>query len=155
MLRNALFFVLVGAFVIVVGFGVYIANEYFNRLVLPEQPASVFALSRQDSGNLEIDFLGEKLEVNTAAIEKYADNSWEIAADKLVSLKNNSQIHEKVHWLKETVQEQYQRIIALPEITEKATLVKEVVNQHWQELLASEKVQAVNQWIRDKSAANH
>lgn len=152
MLRNAVYFMLVGALIIVVGFGVYIANEYFNRLVVPEQPVSVYALSREGSGKYEIEFLGETLEVNTEVILKYANNILETGENKLLSLKNNLLINEKVLWLKEIVQEQYQAIKAHPQITTRTILIKEAVSQYWQEFSTSEKVRAVNQWIRDKSS---
>lgn len=152
MLRNAVYFMLVGTLIIVVGFGVYIVNEYFNRLVVPEQPVLVYAFSKEGSGKYEIDFLGETLEVNTEVILKYANNILETGENKLLSLKNNPLMKEKALWLKEAVQEQYQNIKAHPQITTRTILIKEAVSQYWQEFSTSEKVRAVNQWIRDKSS---
>jgi hypothetical protein len=125
-LRNALYFILVGAFIVVVGFGVYIVNDYFNRLVLPEQPVLVYALSREAPGKYEVEFLGEKLEVNTVTIQRYTNDLLATAENKLFSLRNNLLIHEKTLWLKETVQEQ------------------------WQVLLATDEVRAVRQWIEER-----
>lgn len=151
MLRNVLYFMLVGAFIVVVGFGVYIVNDYFNRLILPEQPVLVYTFSREGPGKYEIDFLGETLDVNTEVIREYANNIWATAENKLFSLKNNFLINEKVLSLKETVPEQYQDIKTQLQITEKTIFVKEAISRYWQEFSTSEKVRAVNQWIRDKS----
>ncbi|MEG6520759.1 hypothetical protein [Desulfotomaculum sp. 1211_IL3151] len=126
MLRNALYFMLVGAFIVVVGFGVYIVNDYFNRLVLPEQPVLVYALSREGPGKYEIEFLGETLKVNTEVIQNHANNILTTGENKLLSLKNDPLMNEKVLWLKETVQEQ------------------------WQVLLATDGVRAVRQWIEER-----
>ncbi|ABO51012.1 hypothetical protein Dred_2502 [Desulforamulus reducens MI-1] len=148
MLRNALLFMLFGAFVLMVGFGVYIANECFNSLILPEQPVQLYSFSQEESGNVRIQVLGETLEVNTVAMQKYAGNLYERVDQNWQAVKNNPQVNEKTIFVIKNIKKQWQDIKNNAQLKEKTIFIKEMAEEKWEAFLASERVKAVNQWVQ-------
>lgn len=126
MLRGALFIMTLCAFFTVVALGVHITHHHYNKMVLPDQPVSLFNLSEPADGVMQIDLLGETLAVDMQAVKDRADGYLQTA---------------KIHW---------QEIIADPRLNQEIAHVKKTLGEKWEAWLNSEQVRAVNQWVKEQ-----
>lgn len=75
------FFLSLFCFVILVGWGIGQTVEQFNRTVLPAQPIKPLNISDTDPNRIQIEVMGERVDLDKAAIENKIITIKEIAGE--------------------------------------------------------------------------
>lgn len=113
--------------VFLVGLGVNTSIQQFNRHVLPPEPIKVFSVLEKDNGTVQIELVGETLDVDTAAIQNKYIFYLDMAKQEWEGVKTTTPL------LKERVQ-----------------YIKGVAKEQWEIWLDSEQVRTVNKWVKEK-----
>ncbi len=120
------FMVVLCAFIALVGWGVQQTAEQFNRMVRPSEPVKAFAVQRTKEDQMQIEIAGEKMVIDQGTIENKLAASLDQMEQKWSEFRDSARLNGAL-----------------------AAVVGETRKQ-WEQLMASERVQAVNLWVRER-----